>query len=403
MTKSSCQPQSKHNNQRRFTMLYVGIDVAKYKHDIAVIDEFGNIILEHMQIKNNHEGFYQLHTWLSHHVENPNDIRIALEDTGHYSRNIVMFLRANFYPTFSYNPYLIKEFAKSVSLRKTKTDKKDALTIARKLASDMPVMRQMPSQDMDDLKVLTRHRDRIKRKMTDFKVQYVKILDLIFPELAKIVNLHNQSTRHLIEKYPIPAKIIRANKTSIYNIKNLKADKAKSIIIAARTTVGNTSWALEFELKQTLQAIRYFEKLMTEINTEIQALMDKLDQVITSVPGISTTLGSIILAEIRNIENFRNPNQLLAFAGLEPSVNQSGDYEHTGKMVKRGSTHLRWALLQAAEKVAIYSPTFKRYLALKRSQGKHYNKAKSHVAKKLVRVLFYLLKNHKYFDENLLT
>ena len=204
-------------------MLYVGIDVAKYNHDIAVIDEFGTIVLKHMQIKNNQEGFYQLHDWLSRAVENPNDdIKIALEDTGHYSRNIVMFLRANFYQTFSYNPYLIKEFAKSVSLRKTKTDKKDALTIARKLASDTPTVHQMPAQEMDDLKFLTRHRDRLKRKLTDFKVQYVKVLDLIFPELDKIVNLKNKSTMALLEKYPTPAKILRAQEASIYNIKSLK-------------------------------------------------------------------------------------------------------------------------------------------------------------------------------------
>lgn len=140
---------------------------------------------------------------------------------------------------------------------------------------------------------------------------------------------------------------------------------------------------------------------MTEVNAQIKDIMDKLDQVITSVPGISTILGSIILAEIRTIDNFRNCDQLLAFAGLEPSVNQSGQSEHSGKMVKRGSTHLRLALLQAAEKTALYSPTFKRYLTKKLQQGKHYNKAKSHTAKKLVRVLFYLLKNHKYFDESL--
>ena len=383
-------------------MLYVGIDVAKYKHDIAIIDEFGTIVLKHMQIKNNQEGFYQLHDWLSRAVENPNDdIKIALEDTGHYSRNIVMFLRANFYQNFSYNPYLIKEFAKSVSLRKTKTDKKDALTIARKLASDTPTVHQMPAQEMDDLKFLTRHRDRLKRKLTDFKVQYVKVLDLIFPELDKIVNLKNKSTMALLEKYPTPAKILRAQEASIYNIKSLKAVKASEIIKAAQTTVGNTSFALEFELKQTLQAIQFLEKMMTEVNTQIKDIMDKLDQVITSVPGISTTLGSIILAEIRTIDNFRNCDQLLAFAGLEPSVNQSGQSEHSGKMVKRGSTHLRWALLQAAEKTALYSPTFKRYLTKKLQQGKHYNKAKSHTAKKLVRVLFYLLKNHKYFDESL--
>ena len=128
--------------------------------------------------------------------------------------------------------------------------------------------------------------------------------------------------------------------------------------------------------------------------------MAELNSVITTVPGISNRLGSVILSEIRNINTFNNPAQLQAFAGLEPAIYQSGQLDTRGKMVKRGSSHLRWALIQAAIKVARYSPAFKVYFRTKLAQGKHYNVAISHVAKKLIRVLFHLLQNNEASEED---
>lgn len=134
---------------------------------------------------------------------------------------------------------------------------------------------------------------------------------------------------------------------------------------------------------QTIQLIELFKQTIIDIDKEIKRLMTTIEPPIESIPGISTILGSIILAEIKDIHNFRTSAQLLAFAGLEPSVHQSGLIDNEGKMVKRGSTHLRWALIQAAKSVALWSPTFNSYLSKKLAQGKHYNVAVSHVAKKI--------------------
>lgn len=337
-------------------MLFVGIDVAKHKHDLAVLNSEGDIHLKHLQIQNNREGFTTLHTTLSQLSKDSNeDIRIAMEDTGHYSLNILTFLRSKGYQVFCYNPLLIKEFSKSTTLRKTKTDKKDSLTIAKKLLTDFSPEQFLADENKQELKYLTRHRQRIVKKQTDLKVQYTRLLDLTFPELAHImtkVGTHNQSIYELLKKYPSPYKIQRARLSSLLKINHLKTEKALLIYEKAKTTVGLPSNALEFELLQTIQLIELFKQTIIDIDKEIKRLMSTIESPLESIPGISTILGSIILAEIKDIHNFRTNAQLLAFAGLEPSVRQSGLIENEGKMVKRGSTHLRWALIQAAKSVA---------------------------------------------------
>ncbi|WP_438834785.1 transposase [Streptococcus pluranimalium] len=156
------------------------------------------------------------------------------------------------------------------------------------------------------------------------------------------------------------------------DIKRLTVKHAQDILELASNTIGTTSPAREFELVQIIENIQHYEKLIKQANHKIDELMAEINSVIVSVPGISNRLGSVILAEIRNINAFNNPAQLQAFAGLEPSIYQSGQIDTKGKMVKRGSTHLRWALLQAAIKVARYSPAFKAYFRTKLDQGKHY-------------------------------
>lgn len=185
--------------------------------------------------------------------------------------------------------------------------------------------------------------------------------------------------------------MIEAGFQKLMDIKRLTAKHAQDILELASNNIGTTSPAREFELVQIIENIQHYERLIKQANHKIDELMAEINSVIVSVPGISNRLGSVILAEIRNINTFNNPAQLQAFAGLEPSIYQSGQIDTKGKLVKRGSTHIRWALLQAA---------FKAYFRTKLAQGKHYNVAMSHVAKKLIWVLFYLLKNHISFEES---
>lgn len=193
--------------------------------------------------------------------------------------------------------------------------------------------------------------------------------------------------------------MIEAGFEKLMDIKILTAKHAQDILKLASDTT-DTSAAREFELVQIIENIQHYEKLVKQAQNKVDELMTEINLVIVTVPEISNRLGSVILAEIRNINTFDNPAQLQAFAGLEPSIHQLGQTAIQGKMIKRGYTHLRWAILQAVIKVARYSPTFKTYFRTKLAQGKHYNVAMSYVAKKLIRVLFYLLKNDIEFEES---
>lgn len=390
--------------------LFVGIDVAKHKHDFSVIDSFGTILVNHKQVKNSREGFTELQIILEslRKETNESSIQIALEDTGHYCFNIIRFLRSCGYPTFSYNPILIKEFSKVDSLRKTKTDKKDALTIAKKLLSDLNPSSHEVDPSYQELKFLTRHRSRTTEKRSHLKVQFVRLLDILFPELAPIVgkaNLHSQYIYDMFKAYPSPKKISRSRDKPFFQVltnhqgRQLTSKAISQIKESAKLTIGFSSASLELELLQIIETIELYTAQIVKIDEEIDRLMAKINSPITSITGIGNRLGSVILAEIRNIHNFNTPGQLLAFAGLEPSVFQSGQYNREGYMVKRGSTSLRWALIQAAKLAARFSPTFKAYLQKKLSEGKHYSVAITHVAKKLVRIIFHLLKNQLLFEE----
>lgn len=377
---------------------YVGIDVAKYKHDIALIDEDGRLI-NSFQISNNQEGFYRLFSFFNQLDSN---IKVALEATGHYSHNITRFIQSNNYQVWTYNPLIINEFAKSQTLRKTKTDKKDAYMIAQKLRLDNPSEAIEWDESAFELRTLTRHRERFIKNRSNLKIQFAKVIDLTFPELPKIIgksNLHSQAIYNLLDKYPSAKAVARAQERSLLNIPYLKAGKAVEIKRQAKTSIGTISASVSFELKQLISELKHLSHLISECDKEINRIMVTLDTPLLSIPGIGAVTGAAIIGEIASIDNFQNHNQLLAFAGLEPSIYQSGQSASNGRMVKRGSPHLRRAVILSSRITAMHSPTMKIYLAKKLSEGKHYNVAITHVAKKLIRVIFSVLKNDKPYQE----
>jgi len=379
---------------------YVGIDVAKNKHDLAVIDGEGEIIIKNLRFQNSSQGFELLKKSLEQLNQPTDQIQIALEDTGHYAYNLVAFLQNLTYPVFTYNPLLIKEFAKSQSLRKTKTDMKDALLIAKKLCTDLTSERYRADGKILELKELTRYQDRMIQERSKSKILYVRILDLVFPELSRIVDkLHRYYILDLLEQYPSAEKIRRAHFSSLLKINRMTAEKAMKIQEAASHTIGNSSEALQLELLQLISTIRHYNKMIDAVQEKINEIMDEIGSPILSVTGIGYRLGATIIAEIKCIDNFTSPAQLQAFAGLDPAIYQSGQMDNNGRMVKRGSHYLRYALTQAARIICQYSPTFKTYLQKKIDQGKHYNVAIGHAAKKLIRVIYYLLKTNQNFDE----
>lgn len=378
-------------------MIYVGIDVAKDKHDCFIVNSSGEVLKDVFTITNDKKGFTTLLEAIPKVDEGK--IKVGLEATGHYSLNLLNFLSDNNLQVIVLNPLQTNLFRKAHTLRKSKTDKIDAKIIAQMIMTGNFKTYSSLSYHLEELKSLTRHKYRLKGNLSKYRVSLNRILNIIFPELESLVySLNQKSTLALLRAYPSKEELASAHLTGLTNLlkKNSRGrygrDMALLIRQAAKDSIGTSSGATSFELLQTISFIELYNEEIEKIDKEIKLIMDQIQSPIISIPGISYGLGSIILAEIGDIENFESPARLLAFAGLEPSVHQSGSYNATqSRMVKRGSPYLRWALLQAARLVAMRDETFKAYSEKKRAEGKHYYVVLSHLARKLVRVIHHLL------------
>lgn len=384
-------------------MFLVGIDVAKDKHDCFICDSEGNVIKDVFTFSNDREGFNLLLSFMPTSSEN---VKVGLEATGHYSLNLINFLIDNGYSPVVFNPLQINLFRKAHTLRKTKTDKIDAKLIALMLSSSDAKPHLDLSYHVTELKSLTRYRSRLKDQLARLKISLARIIEIMFPELEDCVySINQKSTMALLHQFPSKELIANAHLTRLTNVLNdnsrgkYSKDKALEIRNVAINSIGTSSDASSFELVQTIDMINFYSSKIDELDDKIKDIMIELESPILSIPGISYNLGSIILAEIVDINRFDTSAQLQAFAGLDPATHQSGKFIATGvSMVKRGSPYLRWAILNASRLIAMRDPCFKDYYQRKRKEGKHHFVALTHVAKKLIRVIFKLLKTNSQFS-----
>lgn len=389
-------------------MIFVGIDVSKSKHDCCIIDHNGVILSDSLRLSNSLEGFELLFTTILSFLPNKDlsNVKIGLESTGHYSTNITNYLYSKGFQITTLNPLATNLFRKAHTLRKTKTDKTDAKVIASMLFTDESKSYSPVSYQIQELKSLTRHRYRMVGYRSKLKLSITRLINIIFPEFPSLVwSIHQNSSYMMLIECPTPADLSKCHITKLTNL--LKAaskgkygkDKAVALKDLASRSIGSSNRSLAFELKQTIRLIQSVQKEIDELDKQIKIVVTELNSPIITIPGISYTLAAVILAEIGNVQSFSTPAKLLAFSGLEPSTYQSGKYSASNTpMVKRGSTYLRWALIQAARLVAMRDKTFKSYLHKKRKGGKHFCVAISHVSKKLVRVIFHMLKNDRIFE-----
>ena len=382
----------------------VGIDVAKDKHDCFIQSSEGEVLADVFTISNNMDGFHTLLEKIQACTAPQDKIKVGLEATGHYSYNLLGFLLDNGLTTYVLNPLRTNLYRKSLSLRKTKTDRVDARTIAAMLLSDAGLK---PYTDIayhnEELKSLTRYRfDKVKER-AKLKSSVSRLVCILFPELEKLVpTLHTASVYTLLEKFPGAKQVAEAHLTSLKSLLEkasngrYKRDMALSIRDAARNSIGSRMPAKSLELQHTIRLIRELDAEIHEIEAEIETMMDEIQSPITTIPGIGYRMGAMILAEAGDLSRFASPDKLLAYAGMSPSTYQSGQlkncYPH---MEKRGSRYLRYALFNATKYVCLWDPTFAAYLAKKRAEGKHYNVAISHAAKKLVRLIFAMEKSRQ--------
>ena len=387
-------------------MILVGIDVAKNKHDCLIINSDGEILVNSFTIPNSLDGFQTLYDKICSCSKNDSQIKIGLEATGHFSNNISEFLLNKNFPIFIINPLHTNLYRKSQSFRKTKTDKLDTLTICSMLQTQKLTPYAPVSYHSQELKSLTRYRFRLVDECSKLKISFSRLLTIIFPELEPIVkNIQVNSVYHLMKTYPSTDAISKCHLTALTNLLiahskgHYRKEKALIIRDAAKNSIGTCTPMQSLELIQTIDRILLIRSQIAVIEEKIEIMMKQLDSPMTTIPGISTQTAAVIYAEIGDFSKFSSAEKILAFAGMEPSIYQSGEYSSShGRMVKRGSKYLRHILFLAAENVSHWDPVFAAYLAKKRSEGKHYNVAISHVVRKLLRTIYALEEKHQAYQ-----
>ena len=385
-------------------MIYVGIDVAKNKHDCFITNSDGEVLFPAFTIQNNRNGFDDLFSKVQSISSDVSNIKVGLEATGHYSYNLLGYLIDKGLPTYVINPLHTNLYRKSLSLRKTKTDKVDARTIAMMLMSDVNLKSYSDtSYHNEELKSLTRYRFDKVQERAQLKQSVSRLVTILFPELEKLVStLHIASVYALLSELPSAGKIASCHLTHLTklleNASKGRYSKEKAIEIreAAKVSIGSNMPAKSLELKHTLHLISELDSEISEIESEIKGIMDQISSPILTIPGIGYRMGAMILAEIGDFSRFDSPDKILAYAGASPSTYQSGQLESSySHMEKRGSRYLRFALINAAKYVCHWDETFGAYLQKKISEGKHYNVAITHATKKLVRLIYTMEKSGK--------
>ena len=389
-------------------MVCVGIDVAKDKHDCFILSLEGEVLADVFTIANNRDGFEMLLRTIRSCTSPTDNIKVGLEATGHYSYNILGFLLENGLHTFLINPLHTNLYRKSLSLRQTKTDRIDARTIASMLMSDVDLKSYTDTAyHNEELKSLTRYRFDKVQERAKLKQSVSRLVSILFPELETLVpSLHLASVYAMLSEFPSAKQIADSHLTHFKAVLSDSSkghyDREKAIEIreAARRSIGSAMPAKSMELQHTIRLIHELDMEIDEIEIAIMAIIDKMAPPILTIPGMGCRMGAMILAEIGDFSRFDSPDKLLAYAGLSPSTYESGKLKASGTyahMEKRGSRYLRYALYNATKYVCHWEPTFKAYLAKKRAEGKHYNIAISHAAKKLVRLIFALQTSGKTF------
>ena len=378
-------------------MIYVGIDVAKDKHDCSILDSDGEELYPVFSITNNRVGFDKLFELIDGFEPGVSQVKIGLEATGHYSYNILGALSDRSFPTYVINPLHTNFYRKAQTLRLTKTDRVDAKTIAQMLISDNTLKSYSDISGKErDLKSLTRYRYDMIQNRSKLKISISRLVTILFPELSKqFSTIHSSTVYTLLTEFPSASLISKCDILYLSKLLHEASkghygeDMAQKIHELALNSVGSDIPAKSLELKHTIKQVQYISKDIDETEKVIDDIMQTMDSPITTIPGIKNRLGAIILAEIGDFSRFDSADKLLAYAGLSPSTYQSGQLVSTrSHMEKRGSKYLRYALFDATRHVCIFSPRFKAYLNTKRAEGKHYNVAISHAAKKLVRTIY---------------
>ena len=384
-------------------MIFIGVDISKSKHYAIAVDEKGHELCKAFSFENTEDGFNSFFNTVSGYM-NSDAVCVAMEATGHYWLNLYAFLYDQGIEIHVFNP-LQTDAVRRMSIRKTKTDTVDCKCIADVVRIGNYSDIKPQTSDIQQLRELCRFRYGLIDSVGALKNRVIGILDRIFPEYKSLFSdVFGVTSIALLEKYPAPEDILNVptKRLADFLAKHSRGafgeQKALNIKEACKHSVGirSAAPALEFSLHLMIEQIDFIESQIKTVEKEIESIYNHCNCFLHTINGIGIVSAAVILSEIGNINNFDNPKKLVAFAGLDPSVAQSGNYESShNKMSKRGSPYLRRAIWNCAVVAAQKNPVFQSFFLKKRSQGKNYMTAIGAVSHKLCGTIFAVLRDQK--------
>ncbi|MBU0476357.1 MAG: IS110 family transposase [Bacteroidetes bacterium] len=385
-------------------MYLIGLDISKYKHDGFIATE-ALVPIKAFRFDNNRLGFDSFLEILKS-LDQSLEIRIGLESTGHYGTNLKQFICASGYTYLEFNPYLTHKFSQALSLRRTKTDKIDARTISSMLGSVDYKTLHTKFYHINELKQLVRYRDVKMKLRSKTLVELTNILDRVFPEFKSFFKQRLVgSAIFILKRYKSRSRISKFQTKDYDCIRSYSKGKISFVRFQKlkKLALESIGYETKVDMKLLAETIKTYEHLSQTLETvdqEIESLMRDIPQTLTTIPGVTLISAANIIAELDDFKNFTNPAQVISFAGLDTSINQSGMMETRGHLVKRGSSLLRTTFWQVSFCALKYIPTFYEYYLKKRAEGKHHKVALVHCSRKLIRIIYYLGVNQIPFDHS---
>ncbi len=387
-------------------MIYVGIDVASQKHDFFIMSNNGEVYTKHsVTIPNTNEGYKKLHKSIQEFCGATKDyqVRIGVESTGFYHRNILLYLLEQDYKIMVINPILTNMYKKSKKVHIAKNDNIDSIYICKYLQDPETVFipYTIISYHSEALKALSRERFSLTEELRIAKINIYKLITQIFPEYLKLFsNIYHGTALAILEKYNNPSKLAKAHLTTISSLIHGKcSNTALDVITAAKTSIGIKSEHLYFLLKQAIIRLKTIQSQIEEYDKQIKKYVDLINPNILTISGVGYTTAGLILGEIGDITRFKNAEHLVSFAGLDIMVYESGKYKAKNLSIsKKGSVYLRYALYQVARVCWKFDPMFNKYYHKKKAENKHFYVILGHLEKKLVKVIYSILKNNKTYS-----
>ena len=389
-------------------MLYLGIDIAKHNHVASLLDENAKPLFKAFSFSNTIDGANSLIEKLSDFITTTADVEVDMEATGHYWLSIYSFLVEKGYTVHIVNPIQTDGWRKCTEIRKRKTDIIDSVLIADLIRYGDFVETSLADENTMSLRNLSRFRNYLVSSIGDLKRKVICVLDQVFPEYQSVFSdIFGKTSKELLTHFQ-----------TADDFENITAEQLKTVLenvtlkgflknkISHISALAANSFGLKFcrdsfslQLKLLIEQITFIEAQISDVETEINIILDKINSPIPTIPGIGSVTAAVILGEIGDISRFSNASKLAAYAGIDASVSQSGEYQSSSsKMSKRGSPYLRKALFNAALIAAFHDPVFSAFYQKKRNEGKHHLTAIGAVARKLCNTIFAVLKYNTPYE-----